>query len=108
MSNENMNMGLTSDDKLWAALSWIPAIGPWIAIAMLLIDEKKARPFIKYHAVHSLAVAVVIFASSFVLIGLCLGFIAFFAMFYWAYLAYQGQNVEIPMLTDFIKKQGWI
>lgn len=101
-------METTSDDKLWAALSWVPAIGPWVAIAMLLIEDKKNRPFIRYNAVNSLAVAAVIVVTSIVGIGLCLGAIAFFAQFYWAYQAYQGITFEIPLVTDFVKKQGWI
>jgi len=101
-------MDVSSDDKLWGALSWVPGIGPWVAIVMLLMEEKKNRPFIKYHAVHSLAVAVTIFLTSFIAIGLCIGLIAFFAMFYWAYQAYQGQLVVVPLLTDFVKKQGWV
>jgi uncharacterized membrane protein len=85
----------------------VPAIGFWVALAMVLMEDKKARPFIKYNAVHRLAVATVLFISFFVLFGLCLSVVAFFAMIYWAYIAYQGQKVEIPMLTDFIKNQGW-
>ncbi len=108
MSQAPMSADITSDDKLWAALSWIPAIGPWVALFMLLMEDKKNRPFIKYHAVHSLAVAVIIIVTSFVLIGLCVAAVAFFVMFYWAYQAYQGMTFEIPMVTDFLKKQGWI
>jgi uncharacterized membrane protein len=26
---------------------------------------------------------------------------------YWAYKAYQGETFEIPMLTNFIRGQGW-
>jgi uncharacterized membrane protein len=26
---------------------------------------------------------------------------------YWAYQAYQGQMVNIPVVTNFIKGQGW-
>jgi hypothetical protein len=28
-------------------------------------------------------------------------------MFWWAYQAYQGLDVKIPMISDFIKNQGW-
>jgi hypothetical protein len=28
-------------------------------------------------------------------------------MFWWAYQAYQGQDVKIPMISDFIHNQGW-
>jgi uncharacterized membrane protein len=27
---------------------------------------------------------------------------------YWAYLAYQGQMFQIPVVTNFIKNQGWV
>ena len=101
-------METTSDDKLWGALSWVPIIGPIVAIVVLLMEDKKNRPFMKYHPVNSLAVAVVIAVTSLVGIGLCLGAIAFFVQLYWAYQAYQGQMFEIPLITDFVKKQGWV
>jgi hypothetical protein len=28
-------------------------------------------------------------------------------MLWWAYQAYMGQNVRIPMISDFIRNQGW-
>ena len=49
-------MDVTSDDKLWAALSYVFA--PIVGIILLLMQEKKARPFIKFHAVQSIAVSV--------------------------------------------------
>ncbi len=105
---EEQTMESTSDDKLWAMLSWLPVVGWIIAIIVLLMEDKKNRPFIRYHAVNSLAVIVVITVTSFVLVGVCLAVIAFFAQLYWAYQAYQGQLVVVPVLTDFCKKQGWI
>jgi uncharacterized membrane protein len=101
---------ITSDDKLWAALSW--AI-PIIAIIVLVMEDKKNRPFIKYHAVNSLAFSVAFFVIISILsvvtfgIGGCLS-VLWFVAFYWAYLAYQGQWVTVPVITDFIKKQGWV
>ena len=47
---------ITSDDKLWAALAW--AIWP-IAIVILVMEDKKNRPFQKYHAVNSLAFGII-------------------------------------------------
>ena len=101
-------METTSDDKLWGALSWVPIIGPIVAIVVLLMEDKKNRPFMKYHAVNSLAVAVVIAVTSLVGTGLSLGGIAYFVQLYWAYQAYQGQMFGIPLITDFVKKQGWV
>jgi uncharacterized membrane protein len=100
---------ITSDDKLWAALSW--AI-PILAIVVLVSEDKKNRPFQKYHAVNSLAFSVAFFIIITILsvvtfgIGGCL-FVLWFVAFYWAYKAYQGEWVTVPFLTDFVKKQGW-
>ncbi|HXW00182.1 MAG TPA: hypothetical protein VEC93_17315 [Anaerolineae bacterium] len=101
---------ITSDDKLWAALSW--AI-PIIAIIVLVMEDKKNRPFQKYHAVNSLAFSVAFFVIISILsivtfgIGGCLS-VLWFVAFYWAYQAYQGQWVTVPVITDFVKKQGWV
>lgn len=51
MTEQPMTPDITSDDKLWAALGY-PI--PIIAIIALLMEEKKVRPFIKFHAVQSL------------------------------------------------------
>jgi len=69
MSDQPINPDLTSDDKLWAALANLPLIG-WIAgIAILLMEDKKSRPFVKYNAVQGLALTVVATVLSFVCIG---------------------------------------
>jgi len=26
---------------------------------------------------------------------------------YWGFKAYQGEYVVVPVITDFVKKQGW-
>lgn len=96
-------MESNNDDRLWAALSYLPFLWPIVSIVMLLWEEKKNRSFIKYHAVQSIAVGVAAYLLSFV----CVGFLVFLYMFYLAYLAYQGQTTTVPVITDFIKKQGW-
>ena len=100
---DNNEMMITDDDKLWAALSWVFFI---IAIIALLMDDKKARPYIKYHAVHSIVAGIVFTIISSVTLG-C-GTPVFFIALYFAYQAYQGEKVEIPIITDFVKGQGWI
>lgn len=96
---------VTSDDRLWAALSWIPISPLWpiVAIVLLLVEDKRDRPFIKYHAILSLLTGLVGILLSF----LCVGIIIILAMFYFAYKAYQGEMVRIPILTDFAENQGW-
>jgi uncharacterized protein len=101
--------GPTSDDKLWAALAYV--FTPLIPIVLLLLEDKKNRPFIRAHNAQALAWGVVsmdlvTFTSPF-LIGLCIWPLGLILQLYWAYKAYQGEMVNIPVLTDFIKNQGW-
>ena len=112
MSQEPMNPDVTSDDKLWSALSYVFA--PIVGIIVLLMEEKKSRPFIKFHAVQSIAASVAFFVVAFVLSFVTLGFgglcvpLLWLVFLYWAYKAYQGETFDIPVLTNFIKGQGWV
>jgi len=100
---------VTDDDKLWALLSWL--LWP-IAIIVLLLEDKKGRPFIKYNAVQALAVGVVGYVVAGVLSVIIVGCVLWFAVLvyqiYLAIKAYQGDWVTIPFITDFCKNQGWI
>jgi len=100
-------MDVTSDDKLWAALSYVFA--PIVGIIVLLMEDKKARPFIKFHAVQSIAISIVLFivVPIIAIPTFGCGSVLYFIMFWWAYKAYQGEEVKIPVVTDFIKNQGW-
>ncbi|HSO11169.1 MAG TPA: DUF4870 domain-containing protein [Anaerolineales bacterium] len=105
-------METTSDDKLWAALSYVFA--PIVGIIALLMEDKKARPFIKFHAVQSIAAGVAFWIVSIIITtvtigigGLCVPLL-WLVFLYWAYKAYQGETVEIPVVTNFIKNQGWV
>jgi uncharacterized membrane protein len=35
-------------------------------------------------------------------------FVLWFVVIYWAIKAYQGEWVVVPVITDFVKKQGWV
>ncbi len=101
---------ITSDDKLWALLAYIFA--PLVGLILLLIEDKKARPFIKYHSVVSLILGViaVIFyvVLGWIIVGLCVGGIVWAYGLYVGIKAYQGETVKVPVVTDFAKKQGWV
>ncbi|HEX9012583.1 MAG TPA: DUF4870 domain-containing protein [Anaerolineaceae bacterium] len=102
-------MEVTSDDKLWALLAYV--FTPIVPIILLLMEDKKNRPFIRAHNAQALAwgvvTYVVAFVLSFIIIGACVGLAAFIVNIYWGIQAYQGKYVTIPFLTDFVKKQGW-
>ncbi|MGC9397687.1 MAG: DUF4870 domain-containing protein [Anaerolineae bacterium] len=103
-------MDITDDDKLWALLSWIFA--PLIPIIVLLLEDKKNRPFIKYNAMQALIFSVIGYVLSSVLSFVVVGcFIAVAVLVYQIYLgiqAYNGNWVTVPVVTDFAKNQGWI
>lgn len=109
--SEQMSPEITSDDKLWAALGY-PI--PLISIIVLLMDEKKNRPFIKFHAVQSLVFNVALWVIIFVLSAVTLGFGAICAPLLWlvtlwpAFESYNGKYLELPVITNFIKNQGWV
>lgn len=101
---------VTQDDKLWALISWLIWI---VALIALLMEDKKSRPFIRYNAVQSLALAVVGWVLSFALsfiffVGCVIGIAWLVYVIVLAIQSYQGKWVTIPFLTDFCKKQGWI
>jgi len=99
-----MSSEITQDDKLWALLSWL--LWP-VAIVVLLMDDKKSRPFIKYNAVLGLAFAVVLYVLGTVTAG-CLLVVGGIYAIVLAIQAFQGKWVTVPLLTDFVKKQHWV
>ena len=64
-------MDVTDDDKLWALLSWIFA--PLIPIIVLLLEDKKNRPFIKYNAMQALIFSVIGYIVASVLSAVIIG-----------------------------------
>lgn len=104
MTQQPISSELTSDDRLWALLSWL--LWP-VAIIVLLMDDKKTRPFIKYNAVLSLAFAVPLYVLGTITVG-CLFLLGAIYAIVLGIQSYQGKWVTVPLLTDFIKKQGWV
>ncbi len=111
MSEQILDPNITSDDKLWAALGY-PI--PVIPIIVLLMEEKKDRPFIKFHAVQSLVfnVALWVLITIFTMVTIGLGALCvplIWLITLWpAYDAYQGNYTQLPLITDFVKSQGWV
>jgi uncharacterized membrane protein len=103
---------ITDDDKLWALLSWVFA--PIVPIIVLLLEDKKNRSFIRYHGMHGLVAGIIGAVASGILgtvipcIGFLIGPVIWVYFIYLGIQAYNGNWVQVPVLTDFIKKQGWI
>ena len=97
-----------SNDRMWAALSWLPVTPLWpiLAIVALLMESTKDRPFVRQHAILSIATGIVLIPITACTVGL--GGFLYFVFFYWAYKAYQGETVEVPWLSNFVKERGWV
>lgn len=104
----------TSDDRLWGLLSYlIPIIIP---VIVLLMEDKKNRPFIRTHAIQALALGIVMIVVYTILalipvigwvITCILGIGYYIMMIVYGMKAYRGESVTIPVVTDFVKRQGW-
>jgi uncharacterized protein len=109
MTEQPMNPEVTSDDKLWALLAYI--LSPVLPIIILLMEDKKNRPYLKAHNAQALVVGVIELILTVVIgwtvIGGCVPGLIWLVMIYWGIQAYQGKYVTIPVVTDFVKKQGW-
>jgi uncharacterized membrane protein len=100
----------TSDDRLWAALGY-PI--PIIALILLFMEEKKDIHFLRFHAVQSIALNIAVWVIIVVLVSITFGIAGFCAPLFWfvnlwpAYDAFKGNYTEIPVITKFLKSQGW-
>jgi uncharacterized membrane protein len=111
MTEQPINPEITSDDKLWAALGY--PLSP-LAVIALLMEDKKARPFIRYHAVQSIAFNIVLYVLIAIISIVTFGIGAICAPLFWlvvlwpAINAYQGKYLVIPVITNFLQKQNWV
>jgi uncharacterized protein len=98
----------TDNDRLWAALAWIPVSPMWplFAVLALLLEDTRDRPFIRYHAIVSIVLGLALIPVAIVTLG-C-GAIVYLVFFWWAFEAYNGRVVEIPVISDWVRRQGWV
>jgi uncharacterized protein len=99
--SDQMNTEVTSDDKLWALLAYI--FSPLIPIIILLMEDKKNRPFLKAHNMQALILGIITIVTS----SFCIGIVVWIYAIYCGFQAYQGKYVEIPGITGLVKGQGW-
>jgi uncharacterized membrane protein len=87
---------------------------PLIPLIVLLMEDKRNLPFLRFHAVQSLALSVVLFVAGILLTAVTLGFGAICTPIFWlvtfwpAYDSYSGNYTQIPIITNFLKNQGWV
>jgi uncharacterized membrane protein len=106
-----MNASSNSNNNLYALLTYpIPLVG----VIILISDSMKNDPFLRTHAVQSIALGVVLGVLSIVLnivlplISCVVPLVALGLTIYYGLQANQGKAVTIPFITDFCRNQKWI
>ena len=97
----NLNSEITSDDKLWALLAYV--FSPLVPIIILVMEDKKNRPFLKAHNAQALILGIIMVITS----TFCVGILVWFYQIYLGIQAYNGKLVEVPVITKLCKDQGW-
>ena len=102
---------ITNDDKLVAALGYPIAIIP---IIVMLMEDKKNQPFLRYHAIQSIIFnialwgALIVFGTLTLTFGFCFAPLLWLVTLWPAFDSYKGNYTEIPVITKFAKNQGWL
>lgn len=110
MNQQNSPIDSTSDDRLWALLAYI--FTPIIPIVILLMPDKKDRPFLKAHTGQALVLGIIEWLINIILtpvafIGCFTGLITIIVNIYLGVKANRGELVEIPFISNFVRQQGW-
>ena len=102
----------TSDDRLWALLAYL--LTPLVPIIILFLEDKKNRPFLKLHNGQALGLglvevvlSIILSIVSFGILGCILPFVILGINIYFGVKAYNGNVFEIPVITNFVRQQGW-
>lgn len=99
---------VTDNDKLLTLLAYV--FSPLVPLVLMLMEDKKNRPYIKQHNAQALVWGVLSIVLGYglgsFLCGLP-GIAMWIVAIYWGIQAYNGKEVVIPVITDFVKNQGW-
>ena len=118
----------SSDDRLMSALAWLTLVLlqlPIVSVIQLLSPTTKDRPFQRNHAITSLLffaaamVYEVVAGIVYTILGaltLGCGYACLWVIFflphalglYYALQAYNGKTIELPVLSNFGRQQGWM
>jgi uncharacterized membrane protein len=118
----------SSDDRLMSALAWLTLVLlqlPIVSVIQLLSPTTKDRPFQRHHAITSLLffaaamVYEVVAGIVYTILGaltLGCGYACLWVIFflphalglYYALQAYNGKMIELPVLSNFGRQQGWM
>ncbi len=84
---------------------------PIVPIIILLMPDKKDRPFLKAHNSQTLVLGVIEwvlnFLLSFVFIGCVTSVLTLILNIWLGIRANRGEVFELPFITNFVRQQGW-
>jgi uncharacterized membrane protein len=93
------------DEKMWGALcQLIPLIGLLVIFAL---DDQKNKPFVRYHAVVSVAVALILLVVNLVTCAIAVPLTLLVPLFL-AWKAYSGEVFDVPGVTKFLVDKGYL
>jgi uncharacterized membrane protein len=103
---------VTSDDRLWALLAYL--LSPLVPVLIMLLEDKKSRPFLKAHNMQALILGIaeyivvaILSAISFGILGCIVGIAVLVINIMYGMKANKGEVFEIPVITNFVRQQGW-
>lgn len=118
----------SDDDRLLSMLAWLSMVIlqlPIVSLIQLFSEHTKNRPFQRHHAITSLlfygaalvyeVIATVVF-TVLTIVTLGCGAACLWVIFlvphaialYYALQAYNGKRIEVPYLSQFGRRQGWL
>jgi uncharacterized membrane protein len=100
---------VSSEDRLWVLLDFL--LAPLLPLITLFLDDKKDKPFIKYHNVPTLilgvAEGIVVGILTLIPIVGCFAPLIYIINIVYGVKAYKGVNTDIPVITKFSQDQKW-
>jgi len=102
---------ISPEDKLWAAIGYLL---PIFAIIALYNTGKRERHFIHYHAIQAISFGIILWVIIFLvsiatfLFGSVCSPLIWLLTLWPAYDSYRGNYTQIPYLSNYLKKRGWV
>jgi uncharacterized membrane protein len=99
----------SSSDKTWALCAYL--FTPLLPAVMLLMEDVKKRPYIRAHLAQSLVLGIIGFVVNSLLMAVLIGCITWplylVLLTYYGVKAYQGEKIQIPVISDWVASRGW-
>ena len=106
MATPNPQIESSSDDRLWVLLGYI--FTPLFPIIIMLMQDKKDRPFVKAHKHQALILGLVIIVLGIIItvvtfgIGSCITILLWIYPIYLGREAHRGETFDIPIISNFV------